>query len=431
MLKHFSDERQSDRENPPRPFGLRRITRILLLLFAFTIPWEYSLDLGEPLGNAARIAGILVLLAAAPAIFQAGRMRTPCLFCWITLALYLWFCCTCYWSIDAAASLIKLRAYFQEMMIVWLVWEFADTPDDLRDLLRAAVAGSCVLALLTLAAFSSPEAIAAGQIRFAAYGQDPNDVARFLDLGFPLAALLVHCERRWPMRLLALGSLPLGAAAVLLTASRSGFLAALVALGGALALLAYGHARRVATAAFALPPLIAILWFIVPAGTIQRLATIPGQLQGGDLNQRVNIWTAGWSAFTHSPLLGSGAGTFVAAAQTAPGDSAHNTMLSILVTGGLCALFLASLLVVLAARAALHARGPLRMALVTCLIVWAVTTLIATVEENRITWLLFGILILAARLSDEEPAGMAACFRFATPRPLPAPAPVLAIEPGS
>ena len=24
MLKHFSDERQSDRENPPRPLGLRR-----------------------------------------------------------------------------------------------------------------------------------------------------------------------------------------------------------------------------------------------------------------------------------------------------------------------------------------------------------------------------------------------------------------------
>ncbi len=24
MLKHFSDERQSDRENPPCPFGLRR-----------------------------------------------------------------------------------------------------------------------------------------------------------------------------------------------------------------------------------------------------------------------------------------------------------------------------------------------------------------------------------------------------------------------
>ncbi len=143
----------------------------------------------------ARIAGLLVLLAAVPAILQAGRMRTPNAFCWITLALYLWFCCTCFWTVDSAVTLEKLRAYFQEMMIVWLVWEFADTPADLRDLLRATVAGSCVLAVLTLLAFRSPEALATGQIRFAAYGQDPNEVARFLDLGFPLAALLVNCER--------------------------------------------------------------------------------------------------------------------------------------------------------------------------------------------------------------------------------------------
>jgi protein involved in polysaccharide export with SLBB domain len=41
--------------------GMRRIAWALLLLFAFAIPWEYSLDLGEPLGNIARIAGILLL----------------------------------------------------------------------------------------------------------------------------------------------------------------------------------------------------------------------------------------------------------------------------------------------------------------------------------------------------------------------------------
>ena len=43
---------------------MRRIAWVLLLLFAFAIPWEYSLDLGEPLGNVARIAGLLLLLAA-------------------------------------------------------------------------------------------------------------------------------------------------------------------------------------------------------------------------------------------------------------------------------------------------------------------------------------------------------------------------------
>jgi O-antigen ligase len=410
---------------------MRRIAWILLLLLAFAIPWEYSLDLGEPLGNVARIAGLLVLLAAIPAICQAGRIRTPNAFCWLTLALYLWFCCTCFWTIDSIVTLEKLRGYFQEMMIVWLVWEFADTPADLHNLLRATVAGSWVLAALTLLAFSSPEAIATGQIRFAAYGQDPNEVARFLDLGFPLAALLVHCERRWPLRLMAIGFLPLGIVAVLLTASRSGFLAALVALAGCFLLLAHGHGRRVAAALFALPPFLAALWFIVPRGTIDRLATIPEQLRSGDLNQRLNIWSAGWRAFAHAPLFGTGVGSFVVAAHLSPIDTAHNTVLSIAVGGGLCALLLASLLLVLAMRATLHTSGALRLALVTCLLVWAVTSLIATVEENRTTWLLFGIILVAARRSEEDSRGLVACFGSAPSRPIAAPAPPLAAQPSS
>jgi len=410
---------------------MRRTAWILLLILAFAIPWEYSLDLGEPLGNVARIAGLLVLIAAVAAILQASRMRTFNAFCWMTLALYLWFCCTCFWSIDSVVTVEKLRAYFQEMMIVWLAWEFADTPADLRNLLRATVAGSCVLAVLTLLAFRSPEALVTGQIRFAAYGQDPNDVARFLDLGFPLAALLANCERRWPLRLMAIGFLPLGVAAVLLTASRSGFLAALVALAGSFLILAQGHGRRVAAAIFALPPFLAALWFIVPGGTFERLATIPEQLRGGDFNQRVNIWSAGWRAFEQAPLFGTGAGSFVMAAHLAPGDTAHNTVLSILIGGGLCALLLASLLLALAIRAALQTRGPLRLALATCLIVWATTSLIATTEENRTTWLLFGLILLAARLAAEDTRGLAACFRPAPSRRSAASAPSLAVQPSS
>lgn len=410
---------------------MRRIAWLLLLLFAFAIPWEYSLDLGEPLGNVARIAGLLVLLAAIPAVLQAGRMRTPNVFCWVTLALYLWFCCTCFWTIDSVVTLEKLRGYFQEMMIVWLLWEFADTPADLRNLLRSTVAGSWVLAVLTLLAFRSPEAIAAGQIRFAAFGQDPNEVARFLDLGFPLAALLVHCERRWLPRLMAIGFLPLGIVAVLLTASRSGFLAALLALAGCFLILAHGHARRVAAVIFALPPFLVALWFIIPRGTLERLATIPEQLRSGDLNQRLNIWSAGWRAFSHAPLFGTGAGSFVAAAHLAPIDTAHNTMLSILVGGGLCALLLASVLLFLAVRATLQVDGPLRLAFATCLLVWAVTSLTATVEENRTTWLLFGLILVAARLSQEDPQGLAACFRSAPMRSAVAPAPFLAVQPNA
>jgi O-antigen ligase len=382
---------------------MRRIAWFLLLAFAFAIPWEYSLDLGEPLGNIARIAGLLLLLAAIPAVLQSGRLRAPGPMQWLVLAFYLWFCCTYFWTIEPAVTLDKMRAYFQEMMVVWLIWEFAESSADLRALMRAAVAGSWLLALLTLANFVSADVSATGQTRFAATGQDPNDLARFLDLVFPLAALLVNSERRWPWRLLAAGYLPLGFIAVLLTASRGGFLAALVALAGSGLLLVYGHPKRVLAGAMALPPLAAVLWFTVPHGTFERLSTISEQLRHGDLNQRLNIWHSGWHAFVRAPFFGTGAGSFVSAVGLAPIDTAHNTALSIAVNGGLVALFIATAIVASAIWSIAQTRSQLKGALATALLVWIVTSMVATVEESRTTWLLLAMIALAGRLAVEQP----------------------------
>ena len=87
---------------------MRKIAWGLLLLFAFAIPWEYSLDLGEPLGNIARIAGLLVLLASVPAVLQVGRLRTPGAMQWVVLALYLWYCCTYFWTLEPAVTLSRI-----------------------------------------------------------------------------------------------------------------------------------------------------------------------------------------------------------------------------------------------------------------------------------------------------------------------------------
>jgi O-antigen ligase len=395
---------------------MRRITWFLLLLFAFAIPWEYSLDLGEPLGNIARMAGLLLLLVAIPAVLQTGRIRTPGPMQWLVLALYLWFCCTYFWTIEPLVTLARMRGYFQEMMIVWLVWEFAESAGDLRALLRAYIAGSWVLAVLTLANFVSADAMAAEQVRFVAAGQDPNDVARFLNLGFPLAALLVNCERKWPWRLLAAGYLPLGLVAVLLTASRGGFLEVVVALAGSGVLLAYGHPKRIWAGALALPPLAALLWWMIPRGSFERLATINEQLQGGGLNQRWNIWTAGWHAFVRAPLFGTGAGSFVSAAGTAPIDTAHNTALSIAVAGGLVALFLAVAIVAVAIWSITQMKGQLRWVMALALVIWSITSMVATVEENRTTWLLLAMIALAGRLAVEEPERLADYFPATVPR---------------
>jgi len=389
---------------------MRKACQWLLLLFVFTIPWEYSLDLGEPLGNVARVIGLLLLLATIPAVLQAGRLRTPGPMQALVLAFYLWLCCSYLWTIEPQETITRMRAGFQELMVVWLVWELADSASDLRMLLRGYMAGSWVLAVLTLASFASAGAIAEGQIRFAAIGQDPNDVARFLDLGFPLAALLLNGEKRRPGRVLAAAYLPLGLVGVLLTASRGGFVAAVVGLAGSGFLLTYSHPRRMLAGAVALPPIAGAVWLTVPRGTLERLATITEQLQGGDLNQRLNIWQAGWHAFQRAPFFGTGAGSFVSAARLSPIDTAHNTALSIAVSGGVCALLLAAAIVAAAIWSITQTRGPLRWAAATALAVWFVSSLVATVEESRTTWLLLALIALAGRLVVEDPEGMADCF---------------------
>ena len=378
---------------------MRAAVRLLLVLFTFAIPWEYSLDLGEPIGNIARIAGVALLLAAVPAILLAGQIRTPGRLQWLTLILFLWLCLTCLWTIDRGATLMRLRAYFQGMMTVWIAWEFADGPDDLRDLLRAYVGGCWILALLTIANFVSPGM--EGQIRFVPDGQDPNDVARFLDFGFPMAAFLAVGERSWAGRLLAMGYLPLGIMGVLLTASRGGFLAAVVALAGCAFLMLRGSARRILAGIVLLPAIAVSVGLLVPRETLRRLASIPQQIQGGDLNQRWQIWQAGWMAFVHAPLLGAGAGTFVSAAGLAPEDTSHNTALAVAVEGGLIALILFASIVIACAWLVMKTRGAVRIAMATSLLVWTVSSLVATVEQTRTTWLLFALISVAARRFSE------------------------------
>jgi O-antigen ligase len=223
--------------------------------------------------------------------------------------------------------------------------------------------------------------------------------------------------------LLAWGYFPFGILAVLLTASRGGFVSASIALVGSAFLLARGHPKRILAGALLIPALAAGLWLVVPYESLERLTTISEQLRGGDLNDRVNIWMEGWRAFLHEPLAGSGAGSFVSAAGLAPIDTAHNTALSLLVSGGLLALFPAVAILALAVRDVFILRGPLLVAVATALAVWTVSSLTASTEENRSTWLLLGMIALAGRLWSESPSHVDACFGAVERRAYPNAAP--------
>lgn len=382
---------------------MRKLAWVVLLLFIFAIPWEYSADFGAPLGNIARLLGVVLLLVGIPAVLRCGAMRSPGPLQVLALMFFLWACCTCFWSVSPDASPMKMRAYVQEIMVVWFAWEFVETADDLRTVFRVWLAGSWVLAVLTVANFAIADPATSEQIRFAAFGQDPNDVARYLDLGFPLAALLLDGNENWIGKTLAIGYFPLGFAGVLLTASRSGFLTGIVALIGCAILLFYRWPKGLLAVALVLPSIAVLIWGLAPHATIERLGTIAQQVQGGDLNQRLNIWSAGWRAFLQAPICGHGAGSFVSAARLAPSDTAHNTILSIIVEGGLVALFIAAAIVTASVRAIAATRGALYLALGTLMMIWLLSSAVGTVAESRTTWLMFVVIAISGRLADEQP----------------------------
>lgn len=379
---------------------MRRAAWSLLLLFVFAIPWEYSLDLGAPWGNAARIVGLVLLLVIVPAILQAGKIRRPALLQWIVLALFLWLCISAFWSIDPRATALRLPGYVQEMMIVWLVWELAENETDLRQLLQAYMAGACVLAVLTVANFAAlalPE-----QARFAPQGQDPNDVARYLVLALPIAAWLAEEAPDWVNRSLAIGYIAAGSFAILLTASRGGFLAAALSLIGCAVLLFRRHARMGMGALLVALSFVCALWLIVPRETFLRLGSIPEQLLSGDLNQRWNIWAAGWHAFVRAPIAGWGAGSFVLAAGLAPMDTAHNTALAIATEGGLIGMVFAVAILVVSLLALRKLEGSVRIALGTAFVAWLFLSLVSNVQDSRTTWLLLALIAVAGPLQERE-----------------------------
>ena len=376
---------------------MRRVAWTLLVLFAFTVPWEYSLDLGAPWGNVARIVGLALLAVAIAAVFQSASIRRPGSVQWLTLIFVLWLCSSALWSIDPRATAAHLPGYLQETMIVWLLWELVEGRDDLYALLDAYVAGAWVLAALTIGNFlvqGLPD-----QVRFVPQGQDPNDVARFLVLGLPMAALLIDSDSHWARRLVAIGYLPVASVAVLLTASRGGSLAGVLSLAGCALILARRHARIVIIGAATVPLLAADLWMAVPHETLLRLGSIPGQLMGGDLNQRWNIWAAGWNAFARAPIEGWGAGSFVLAAGLAPIDTAHNTALAIGTEGGLIALAIAVSIVIASLFAVRDAERQVCLALGTATAAWIFLSLVSTVQESRTTWLLLGLNAVAGRVT--------------------------------
>jgi O-antigen ligase len=356
----------------------------------FTIPWETAVIIPD-FGTFTRLIGVVAGGLGVLAIIEKPRFKVPGPGHILITLFMVWAAATYWWSTDPKQTLVAASSYLQLLVMLWLIWELAPGEREQRRLMQAYVLGTCVSATDTLYQYLSHEEIVE---RYASTGFNPNDLALALALAIPLSYYLSIQSAGWKVWVYRL-QLVLTGTAILLTASRGGFLASLMAL--AIVPLTYTRLtwlQRVASA-LTLGVLVCSALFYIPATSWGRLGTISKEVTQGTLDSRTVVWEAGLELFRSHPFVGVGAGAFgesVLPTLNVP-FVAHNTFLSILVEEGVIGFGLFCGVIVVLTLAAWE-MPPLPQKLwIVSLGAWAVGVSGGSWELRKPTWFLFGLLM--------------------------------------
>jgi O-antigen ligase len=318
-----------------------RLAFAALWLTVFSVPWEDitalpGLDAASGT-RASRVLGLAAFGLTLLAVAAAGRLRVPGRFHVLAMLLLLWAAASLLWSIDPTSTVGRVGTYGQLVVLGGMIWQLATTERRQLSLYQAYVLGAYVSAISTMLSYLGGDVTT---LRYAAGGFNPNDLGLTLVLAIPMAWHLSLVRRGGALVWLNRLYLPVGTAAVLLTASRSAFISGLIAL----AIVPWSLPRlrpgaRIGAVLLAGVTVLVASTF-VPETAWERLGSTRSELATGTLTHRRDIWRAGMLVVREHPLTGVGAGTFpVAAARYLDRPRAsHNTYVSLLVELGLVGL---------------------------------------------------------------------------------------------
>ena len=375
---------------------LDRVAWALLCAFVFTIPWEKSLFVPE-VGSIARFLGMVAFAAGGAAAVRTAALRKPNGALLLAAVFVLWSAATWWWSLDATATLRRIRTFAELLAMFWLIWNSCRTSRRQRHLMQAYVWGATAASCLAFWRYFHNHQTY--YLRYAASGFDPNDFGLVLAISAPLALYLALTEpglRRW----LYLAVVPIVISAVVLTASRASLIATFVAFSFSL------FAWRAADRTFRVVSLMLMaglglsLVHFAPAPQRNRLSTITKEVTTGTLHGRTRIWKAGLKAFKQHPLIGVGSGAYPKATEPWLGKPtvagfqyvAHNTFLSVLVECGaigfgIFGLLLATLVFFIWTMPPLE-----RWLWLVVAATWTVGVLTLTWEHYKPTWLIMALI---------------------------------------
>ncbi len=211
-----------------------------------------------------------------------------------------------------------------------------------------------------------------GSSRFLGWSTNPNQVAIFFTAA---PFLFLASQRKRPLyAVFAVASLVVG-----WSTGSDGFALAMACGGATVAFVGFGHSLGDVTPRRILSALSGCVFAVLAVLLATRLVTRRVDLAladgGGGASGRGDLWRAAWRQGFESPIFGHGPGAGIAVAGESGLQEAHNTVLDLLLRGGIVAVVAFVLLHLVVLRAAVK-KGPFDAGAVIALFTMGMTSFV-------------------------------------------------------
>ena len=385
----------------------------LLCAFVFILPWESLGDLAA-LPSVGRLMGLATLVIGFMAVAGGARLsRVPAAFYVMVLYLVL-YAVSVMWAIDPATTLGGCVTVVCLLALVWLVLEFAPTLDQQLRLMRWYTYGLGAAIVMQLVLFRGAGGPAeTDTTRFAGGGHDPNYFSELLSLGAIFCAYLIVCAKHQKRGIpwLYWTLLPVIALSIILTGSRTGFVALLLSGGLLLFVLRSGGWKTIFLFAIVAAGAALLVRHFAPE-TLMTCATGRIGIDAEDLGSRAEFGRRRPKPLRNVQLSGpAGVVANKPSANITWRLQSHDLFLTVCVELGFVGLSLFLLLLFLLFLATLSMPGTQRKVWLSTLLVWGLFAIFGGNPVDKMMWFLFALILAQGKLFRDRRKATAAARR--------------------
>lgn len=329
------------RRPPPSSARPAFVGLLVFLALVYTNPSNLFPVIGD-YGYAKAAAGVALLALFGAWLLGDRRLTVGGGIGWALLGFFGIVGASVLWSLWPGLTVDTFTDGIKYLAIFFLVANVLDRPGRARTLVHALAIATLAPALGAISSWSRGEHLVEGdRAGWIGIFANPNDLAYYLTVGVAMTLAAREQSRRAGLRLFYLGALGVLGAALFLTQSRGG----LIAAGTVVGLWLLRGMKRPAAAAGLLAVVVLAVHF-APEKTWQRAETIGAYQEDASAQGRLDAWRTGFRVVEDRPLGGVGAGAFMLAwPEYAPGDAgpartAHNTFIQLVAETGIPSLLL-------------------------------------------------------------------------------------------